>query len=425
MDLTNLKYQYDVIIYCGGKCGSLTLTKTFENANYNVLHTHSDIEFVYSNKEISDYYDCYTVKDLITKQISDKVYIIDSYRTPIEREMSSFFENIITRFNIDYYKININILIYYFNKYLLGTIDSYHPLDIETPIFNDIKFNFENEYITKKIDNKIYIKLRLKSSDKWTKILSEIFQKNIIITNINIAANKNYNNIYKEFISKYRLPNHYLKNIINDPVFLKYNLELEQLEYFKYWCNLSESNEYFLNKINYCDFINIPEDFDYIKYSDTNPNFFNNLSKKEIYIHYEVKGYYENIILPSNKSNELNEIILNESNKSNEPNDLVSNESNDLVLNELDKIVLNESNDLVLNESNDLVLNELDKIVLNKSNDLVLNEPNDQVSNESNDLVLNELDKIVLNELDKIVLNELDKIVLNESNDLVLNKLIE
>jgi hypothetical protein len=389
MALNNLKYQYDVIIYCGGKCGSLTLTKTFENANYNVLHTHSDIEFVYSKKEISNYYDCYTVKDLITKQISDIVYIIDSYRTPIEREISSFFQNIINHSNIDYYKININILIYHFNKYLLGNIDSYHPLDIETPIFNDTKFNFENEYITKKIDNKIYIKLRLKSSDKWAKILSEIFQKNIIITNENIATNKNYNNIYKEFISKYRVPNHYLKNIINDPVFLKYNLELEQLEYFKYWYNLSESNEYFLNKINYCDFINIPEDFDYIKYSNTNPNFFNNLSKKEIYMYYEVKGYYENIILTSNQSS-----------------DLVLNDLDKIVSNELDKIVLNEpikSNDLVLNESNDLVLNE--------SNDLVLNESNDLVLNESNDLVLNEpIESNELNKLDKIVLNELNEL---------------
>ena len=39
MALNDLKYKYDVIIYCGCKCGSCTLLKTFTNANYNVLHT--------------------------------------------------------------------------------------------------------------------------------------------------------------------------------------------------------------------------------------------------------------------------------------------------------------------------------------------------------------------------------------------------
>ena len=35
------KHDYDIIIYCGGKCGGTTLSNTFHKNNFKVLHMHS------------------------------------------------------------------------------------------------------------------------------------------------------------------------------------------------------------------------------------------------------------------------------------------------------------------------------------------------------------------------------------------------
>ena len=98
----NTKYsetKYNVFVYCGGKCGSSTLTHTLNLNGFNSLHTHSNEEF--KHVHCTDYYNNYkstninTIEDIINCQNFDNVYIIDVYRTQIERKISSFFQNII------------------------------------------------------------------------------------------------------------------------------------------------------------------------------------------------------------------------------------------------------------------------------------------------------------------------------------------
>ena len=198
--------KYDIIICCGGKCGSTTLLKTFTNNGLITIHTHGSF--------VNDSID--SIIKLIDIQEKDKIYIFDSYRTPIERHISAFFQNI--EFNIlkPFDKINVDMLIYWYNKYFIDC-DNYHPLDESIPIFNDYTMDYDNEYIKKKIYNDdkeiIYIKLRFKSIHLWDKILSEILNKEIIIYPDNISESKYYAKLYKEFKRKYLVPIDYLNKI--------------------------------------------------------------------------------------------------------------------------------------------------------------------------------------------------------------------
>ena len=82
-ELNNL----DVIVFCGGKCGSSTLHKTFLNNNFITTKTHCNYNFMclcnQFNKDKNK-----TIFDVIDYNKKRKnLYIIDSYRTPIERKI--------------------------------------------------------------------------------------------------------------------------------------------------------------------------------------------------------------------------------------------------------------------------------------------------------------------------------------------------
>jgi hypothetical protein len=234
-----------IIIYCGGKCGSATLEKTFIKNNYKTIRTHGYIP------EIDN--------------LQNTLYIIDSYRDPIERKISSFFQNIhihLCKKMIDINKLPTEELIKIFNNTLLLNLENYHPLDIEHPIFKNDNFNFSNEYILKKIDNKIYIKLRFKSINNWNLIFKNIFNKNIPIYNNNLSQNKIYNKIYYKFKKEYKIPISVLNYIYKfDKLFQKYNTIDEKQKYYNQWLiNSYEDNNMF----------NIPSDFDPNKYLEIN-----------------------------------------------------------------------------------------------------------------------------------------------------------
>lgn len=112
----------DIICLTGGKCGSCTLRKTFNNNGYKSIKTHGKPCFINQFK-----YD--GLIDLINRSSSNKkLYVIDSYRTPIERKISSFFQNI--KKNIpNYKKKKINDIINIFNKKYLNHLEISHPIN--------------------------------------------------------------------------------------------------------------------------------------------------------------------------------------------------------------------------------------------------------------------------------------------------------
>ena len=109
----------DIIVYCGGKCGSSTLNNTFLNNNFKSYTTHDKNYFEYVCKETNQDIGktIYDVIDFNSK--NKKLYIIDSYRTPIERKMSSFFQNIELHMP-DYKTKPIDDIITTFNTNALG-----------------------------------------------------------------------------------------------------------------------------------------------------------------------------------------------------------------------------------------------------------------------------------------------------------------
>ena len=170
--------------------------------------------------------------------IGKNVYVIDIYRTPIERKFSEFFEKISpyhfnnTEENINNY--TIKRVTERFNKvfpYLaLGDhfIDKYN---IPVPE----SFDNINNFLLIKNNNISYIKLRLKDSDKWGKILSEILSTEIIIISDYETNNKIIGKLYSKFKNEYKLPTNYFDIIKNDKFLQFYYSQEERNSYLSLW----------------------------------------------------------------------------------------------------------------------------------------------------------------------------------------------
>jgi mannosyltransferase OCH1-like enzyme len=235
--------KLDVLVYCGGKCGSSTLHTTLKNNGLISYKIHDNSYFQYvcnifkkdTNKTIFDVID-YNLKR------NKKFYIIDSYRTPIERKISSFFQNIQNHI-INFHKKTIEEIISIFNEQLLYELEEYQSIDEVMEHYGLAKFtefDFDNKYNITKKDNIIFIKLRLNDIDDWSNILSTIFEKTIIIHNNNLTCDKPINKYYNEFKEKYKVPQKYIYNyLMNDNTFNIYNNRKEQNDYINKWLKKS------------------------------------------------------------------------------------------------------------------------------------------------------------------------------------------
>jgi hypothetical protein len=218
--------DFDVFVYCGGKCGSMTLYKTLENNGYNACHTHGDTYWLINLKKNTSVFDC-----MDKSAECKKIYIIDSYRTPIERCISSFFQNI-EDFLPSYKDLTITEIINWYDDNEMYLFENYHPINqalihYNLPLFD--KFDFDKRYVQIEKDNKVFIKLLFSDINYWDKILGEIFEKPIKIYSDNLTSNKNIYNLYNEFKKIYKIPKHYIDNhLIQTKEFKIYNTPEEQ-----------------------------------------------------------------------------------------------------------------------------------------------------------------------------------------------------
>jgi len=237
--------MYNIFIFCGGKCGGTTLANTFYKNGYETLHLHSfKCLGFYNHKENKKLNTLSNITDILEKSSNnfEDIYIIDSYRTPIERKISSFFEHIKETIP-DYKTKSMDELINYFNCNLLYGTEEYHSINLildyyNIPLFK--KFDFEKKYNIVKQDNKIFIKLLFKDIDNWDEILSGIFEKKIIINEENLSSKKDINSLYTKFKKEYKIPKSYIRDkLINDQEFKIYNSEIEQQKYIEEWLKKS------------------------------------------------------------------------------------------------------------------------------------------------------------------------------------------
>jgi hypothetical protein len=235
--------KVNAFIYCGGKCGGITIFNTFQKYKIRSIHCHSGAEF------IKNYPGCGSLYDLIQRnsELHETVYIIDSYRLPIERKMSSFFQNMSVDYP-DYGSKTMSELMAIFNDQYINNIDStknnedYHPLD-EMMEFIGIegftKFDVKKTYDVIRHNNLVFVKLRFSNINKWSGILSEITGRLMNLRSDNLSINKPYCDLYEKFKKEYRVPRSYLKTINDDKEFVKYNSPRERYDYVRYWTHRS------------------------------------------------------------------------------------------------------------------------------------------------------------------------------------------
>jgi hypothetical protein len=234
-----------VFVYSAPKVGSTSIVSSlrlFGTDKFSVIHIH-DEEML----KVLGHINGITVNEIIlyNKHLGKDVYVIDVYRSPIERKISTYFEKIgayhfnNTDENVN--KYNISGVINRFNKLIPHLANDDHFIDKY-----DIKipghFDYNNKYLLVKENEITYIKLRLKDSPFWGPILTNIFGSRICIVKDYESANKPIKDLYLSFKSVYRIPLNLLDDIMQCKYLKYFYSEIEQQEYYNQWINLSTTN---------------------------------------------------------------------------------------------------------------------------------------------------------------------------------------
>ena len=233
-------YNNIIFIYTPPKVGSTSLVSSIRisaSNKFSIIHIHDEImlNFFTGINNIS-------INEIIqyNSYIGKNVYVIDVYRTPIERKFSEFFEKISPyHFNNSEENINkysVKRVIDRFNKVFpyLGLGDHYiDKYNIHVPS----SFDFVNSFLNIKNNNINYIKLRLKDSSKWGQMLTKILGTEIIIINDYETNNKIIGELYLKFKNEYKIPINYLEIIKNDKYLFFYYSQEERNKYLNLWSN--------------------------------------------------------------------------------------------------------------------------------------------------------------------------------------------
>jgi len=241
--LFNNKYNISnnyIFIYTPPKVGSTTLVTSLRVSlakSYNVIHIHDEI-MLNVLTGINDV----KINDIIQYLASNNknVYVIDIYRTPIERKISEFFEKIAvyhfnnTEDNIS--KYSIKRISDRFDKLFTHLENGDHYID-KYNISKPVPFDFNKKYTIQEVNNVKYIKLRLCDSQLWANILSTILKTDIVMIVDYKTETKEIGELYNRFKSEYRLPKNYFENIKNCKYLNFYYSEEERKKYLMTWSN--------------------------------------------------------------------------------------------------------------------------------------------------------------------------------------------
>jgi hypothetical protein len=227
-----------IFVYCPPKVGSTSLVTSFRLCalnKYTIFHIHDELML-----KVLCGIENVTINEIINynKSLGKNVYVIDIYRSPIERKMSEYFEKLCDlHFNNKPEEVknyNLHRITKRFNEIFnhIGTGD--HYIDkYDIPIIES--FDAKRKYQMQSINNITYIKLRLKDSLQWSSILSKILNRKIYIIRDYETENKEIGDLYKKFKSEYKLPLNLYESIVKDDYLAFYYTEEEREEYLKEW----------------------------------------------------------------------------------------------------------------------------------------------------------------------------------------------
>jgi len=227
-----------IFIYTPPKVGSTTLVSSLRislGKSYNIIHIHDEVML-----NVLTGINNVTVNDIIEylAYTGKNVYVIDVYRTPIERKMSAFFEKISpyhfnnTEENIN--KYSIQRVSERFNKLFphLETDDHYFN---KYNIPNPIPFDFTKKYSIQEVNKIKYIKLRLCDSQHWGGFLSTILNTHIVLVPDYKTEDKRINELYQKFKMEYKLPINFFEDISSCKYLNFYYNEQERKKYLNGW----------------------------------------------------------------------------------------------------------------------------------------------------------------------------------------------
>jgi hypothetical protein len=238
LNLHKSNYNKIIFVYSAPKVGSTSIVSSlriFGSDKFTIIHIHDEVML-----NVLGHIQGISINELIlyNKYLGKDVYVIDIYRSPIERKISVFFEKIgsfhfnNTDFEVNNY--NIAKIINRFNNIFEHIGNGDHYMDKYNILIPE-KFDYLNKYLLL-VDNGIkYIKLRLKDSNHWGNILSYIFKTKIYIVKDYESTKKPIKNLYRLFISQYKIPKNYLDNLMNCKYFNYYYSNEERDYYFKEW----------------------------------------------------------------------------------------------------------------------------------------------------------------------------------------------
>ena len=227
-----------VFVYSAPKVGSTSIVSSlriFGTDKISVIHIH-DEEMLRILGKVTGV----TINEIIlyNKHLGRDIYVIDVYRSPVERKISSYFEKIGTHhFNnkdeiVNNY--NINKVINRFNNILLYIANGDHFMD-KYDITIPATFDHSNKYLLVQENGIKYIKLRLKDSALWGNILTKIFGTNIKAIKDYESSNKPIKDLYSRFKREYKIPKNFLDELTKCKYFNYYYSEQERQEYINEW----------------------------------------------------------------------------------------------------------------------------------------------------------------------------------------------
>ena len=227
----------DVFIIAGGKCGSSTLKQTFLKQKMNTIKSHNPKCF---KKQFG--YDGF-FNTILQSSKNRKLFLIDAYRPPIERKISSFFHNGEKKIP-NFLKLTVKEQIILFNNEYLYEIENQHIIyDIYKRLKIPDKKNYDanRNYFIQKYNNIIIIKLFYNDIRNWGLRLSQLLHRRITIQSDNVTSAKNYYNNYKQFLKQYTVPKQYLTTELpKDIEFKTFLSQKQQKEYINMWLKKSQ-----------------------------------------------------------------------------------------------------------------------------------------------------------------------------------------
>jgi hypothetical protein len=236
--LFSYKADNYIFIYTPPKVGSTTLVSSLRlslGVGFSVIHIHDEtmLQVLTGITNVS-------INDIIRylANIGKTVYVIDVYRTPIERKMSEFFEKISPyHFNNSEENINkysIKRVTERFNNVFPHLEDGDHYVD-KYNIPGPTQFDFNKKYLVQRVNNVTYVKLRLCDSSMWGVFLSTILGSEIAIVSDYQSSQKTIGDLYARFKNEYLIPSNFLETIRNCKQMRLYYSEEERKQYLDMW----------------------------------------------------------------------------------------------------------------------------------------------------------------------------------------------